>query len=364
MTPLGKPIEKLVGSGILVLLALGCIVVLLPFLSAILWAAVICFSTWPIYGWLERKVTSRKGLAAGLMTLLITLVLVAPLALVVASLADSARGLVPAAARSLQHGLPTPPTWIAEIPIVGKTLATYWESLAHNSPVFINDLKSLIIPAADFAVAGGKRVGSGLFELGLSVFIAFFFYRHGQTMAAHAREALDCFAGMRARRLLRVAGSTVKGVVYGLIGTALAQGILAAIGFWIAGVPLVLLLGFLTFVLSFAPIGPPLIWGSVAVWLFAKGSVGWGIFVALWGLLLVSTIDNILRPYLIGKSSNLPILLSLFGFVGGVIAFGLIGVFLGPTLLAVGYSLVLEWTTVEREELPTPGSSGSVATGH
>jgi predicted PurR-regulated permease PerM len=178
-------------------------------------------------------------------------------------------------------------------------------------------------------------------------------------VAAHVRAIAERFAGPRARHLLAVVGATVKGVIYGLIGTALAQGILAAIGFWIAGVPEPLLLGFLTFVLSFVPMGPPLVWGSVTLWLLAQGAVWWGIFVAAWGLLLVSTIDNVLRPYVLGKTNNLPVVLGLFGFLGGILAFGFIGVFLGPTLLAVGYALFLEWTAAEVEERrhPTPKPS-------
>ncbi|MEY9558727.1 putative PurR-regulated permease PerM [Sinorhizobium fredii] len=149
-------------------------------------------------------------------------------------------------------------------------------------------------------------------------------------------------------------GATVKGVVYGLIGTALAQAVLAGIGFWIAGVPQALLFGFLTFVLSFVPIDPPLVWGSVALGLFIQGAVWWSFFVAAWGLLLVSSIDNVIRPYVLGKTDNRPVLLGFFGFLGGVVAFGFIGIFLGPMLLAVAYSLFLEWTTAEVEERRHP----------
>ncbi|MBB4227098.1 putative PurR-regulated permease PerM [Rhizobium mongolense] len=155
-------------------------------------------------------------------------------------------------------------------------------------------------------------------------------------------------------------GATVKGVIYGLIATALAQALLAGLGFWIAGVPQALLLGFLTFVLSFVPVGPPLVWGSVALWFLVQGAVWWSIFIAAWGLLLVSSIDNLIRPYVLGKTNTLPVLLGLFGLLGGVIAFGFIGIFLGPTLLAVAYSLFREWTMAEVEErshplgLPTP----------
>jgi predicted PurR-regulated permease PerM len=350
MMPLDKPIGQILGIGALLLLAIGCTVVLWPFLSSLLWAAVICYSTWPLYRWCERLLGGRRGLAAAVMTLLVTLVLVAPLAVMVVALADSLSGLVAAATRVFEQGPPAPPPWVAGLPVVGESLAAYWQSLALNAPAFMIEFSKLIGPAADLAFAGGAVLGVGLFELSLSVFIAFFFYRSGRQMVEYVRESSESIAGPRARRLLMVVGATVKGVVYGLIGTSLAQALLAGIGFWIAGVPQALLLGFVTFVLSFVPGGPPLVWGSVALWLFLQGDVGWGIFVAAWGLLLVSTIDNVLRPYLLSQSNSLPVVLGLFGFVGGLLAFGFIGVFLGPTLLAVGYSLFLEWHASEVKE--------------
>jgi predicted PurR-regulated permease PerM len=350
MMPLDKLIGQILGTGALVLLAIGCAIVLWPFLSSLLWAAVLCFSTWPIYRWCERLLGGRRVLAAALMTSLVSLVLVAPFAVMLAALADSISSLAAAATRVFEQGLPAPPPWVAGLPVVGESLAAYWQSMAQNAPAFMVEFKKLIGPAADIAFAGGAVLGVGLIELGLSVFIAFFFYLHGRQMALYVRESAESIAGPRARRLLKVVGATVKGVVYGLIGTALAQALLAGVGFWIADVPRALLLGFLTFVLSFVPAGPPLVWGSVALWLFFQEAVWRGIFVAAWGLLLVSSIDNVLRPYLLAQSNSLPVVLGLFGFVGGLLAFGFIGVFLGPTLLALGYSLFLEWHASEVEE--------------
>lgn len=173
-------------------------------------------------------------------------------------------------------------------------------------------------------------------------------------MAAYVHQSSQRILGDRAQYLLTLIGSTVNGVIYGLICTALAQGQLAALGFRIAGVPLALLLGFLTILLSFAPAGPPLVRGAVALWLLFKGAIGWGIFVAVWEALHVSTIDNIVRPNILSQSSNLPVVLGLFGFIGGILAFGVIGIFVGPVLLAVGYSLFLEWSTNEEDETGAP----------
>lgn len=344
-----RSVEQILGIGALLLLGIGCIVVLWPFLSALIWAAVLCFSTWPIYTWLERLLGGRRTPAALLMTLIVAAVVVAPFAILVATLADSVATVAQAVNNLLEQGPPAPPAWVAEIPFVGERLALYWQGLAYNAPAFLVELTKLIRPATDIAVASGAVLGVGLLELALSVFIAFFFYRYGHQMAASVRGSSERIGGTRARRLLLVAGSTVTGVVYGVIGTAIAQGLLAGLGFWIAGVPQTLLLGFLTFLLSFVPAAPPLVWGSVALWLFFQGEVGWGIFVAGWGLLLVSSIDNLLRPYLLTQANSLPVLLSFFGFLGGILAFGFIGVFLGPVLLAVGYSLFLEWQAADRE---------------
>ena len=159
-------------------------------------------------------------------------------------------------------------------------------------------------------------------------------------------------AGERGTRLLNVAENTINGVVYGMLGTALAQGALAALGLWIAGVPGALFLGLLTSLLSFVPMGPPMVWFPAAAWLISTGEIEWGIFMGLWGFFLVSTVDNVIRPYFISLGSALPLLLVFLGVLGGIVAFGLLGVFIGPTLLAVGYTMMREWShSEELEEL-------------
>ena len=348
--PLANQYEKVLGTGALLALAVGCFVVIWPFLTSIIWAAVLCWITWPVYSGFERAIGGRRALAATLTTLTVALVLVAPFALLVVALVDSAAGLVGALGQLVEEGPPAPPAWISDIPIIGKSAANYWQSLALNAPAFLAALGKFTGPAAGFAMASGAFIGVGLLELGLSVFIAFFFYLNGRYIAVHIRESAESVAGHRAGRLLKLIGSTVKGVIYGLIGTALAQGSLAGLGFWVAGIERALLLGFLTFVLSFLPAGPVFAWGGVAIWLIAKGELGWGIFIIIWGVLLVSTIDNLLRPYLLSHSNNLPIILGFFGLVGGILAFGFIGIFVGPVLLAVGYSFFLEWANAQKEE--------------
>jgi predicted PurR-regulated permease PerM len=182
----------------------------------------------------------------------------------------------------------------------------------------------------------------------MSVLAAFFFFRDGAEGARRLDAAVKRLAGNRAQQLLAVAGGTVRSVVYGVIGTALAQATLQGLGLWLAGVPVAFFLGFLTFFLSFVPLGPPLVWLPAAVWLLYNGAIGWGIFLIGWGFFVVSGVDNVLRPYLISRGSRLPLILMFFGVLGGLMAFGFLGVFLGPTLLTIGYVLLQEWSGAPR----------------
>jgi predicted PurR-regulated permease PerM len=187
-------------------------------------------------------------------------------------------------------------------------------------------------------------LGQGIIQLVLSVFIAYFFYRDGDRVVARIVAGGRRIAGDQTQYVLGVVGHTVRGVVYGVIGTAMAQGILAGFGFWIADVPSPLLLGLLTFVLSSILLGAPIVWVPVVVWLFAERSIGWGVFMGVWGTFVVSGVDNLIRPYLISRGAGLPFIIIFLGGIGGLLAFGLIGIFLGPTLLAVGHSLIKEFS--------------------
>ncbi|MEX0809844.1 MAG: AI-2E family transporter [Dongiaceae bacterium] len=337
--------ELIAGVALLTLLAVGCLVVLLPFLTAILWALILCFSTWPIYTRVLAWLKGRSTLAATLMTMLVALVLVVPLAFLGATLADHVTGVVQVVRLLLDEGLPDPPTWLIDVPLFGGDLHAYWDDLARNEGAFRLAVEPYLSQARNWMLTSGASIGQGAIELTLSVLICFFFYRDGRDVAAQLHSGVRRVAGDRAQHLLDVAGATIKGVVYGVMGTAFAQGLLAGIGFWIAGVPGALLLGFVTFVLSLVPMGPPLVWAPAALWLLYSGSSGWAIFMALWGFFVVSSIDNIIRPWIISRENRLPILLVFLGVIGGLVSFGFIGIFLGPTLLAVGFTLFQQWNS-------------------
>lgn len=337
-------IEQIVQITAIVTLVLGCLLVLRPFVTAILWAAILCFATWPLHRRLEDALRGRRVLAALIMTLLLILLMVLPLVLVGATLADNASALVQNLRGVLQEGLHEPPSWLAGLPLVGESVESYWKELAASKEKFMSLVQSLLRPTRDYLLKGGLSLGEGVLQLSLSTFIAFFFYRDGDDLVRSFRSGVDRISGGRTQQLVETVGGTVKSVVFGLLGTALAQGGLAFIGFAIAGVPGSLLLGIITFLLSLVPMGPPLIWVPVTLWLFWQDAVGWGIFMLVWGVFVISGVDNVIKPYLISRGSNLSFLLVFLGVLGGVVAFGFIGLFLGPTLLAVGITLAREWT--------------------
>jgi predicted PurR-regulated permease PerM len=336
-------IEQMVVVALLLILVIGCFLVLRPFLSALLWALILSFSTWPVYDWLVRVFGGRRTLAAALMTLLVAVVLILPPVAVGSSLADNVAQVVGMVRTLLAQGLPGPPDWVLEVPLIGSGLHDWWRDLSEQGTAWTAVLHPYIETARNLLLSTGVTLGQGVLQLSLSVVAAFFFFRDGAVGARQLDAAFQRLAGERARRLLAVAGGTIRGVVYGIIGTALAQATLQAIGLWVAGVPAAAFLGFLTFFLSFVPMGPALVWLPATIWLVSKGALGWGVFLAIWGFFVVSGVDNVLKPWLISRGSKLPLILVFLGVLGGVVAFGVLGIFLGPTLLALAYTLVQEW---------------------
>ena len=336
-------IDQMLTLAVLALLIVGCFLVLQPFITALVWAAILCVTSWPLFSRLRKRFHRHDWLAALLMLVIITAALFAPFVIVGATIADNAEAVALWARQVLSQGPPEPPEWIAGLPFIGERAAAYWSGMAHDTPRLLAELRKYIEPARRIAVASGVTVAGALLQLALSILIAFFLFRDGDEIIGRMRAGIARIAGEHGGRLANVAVGTVRGVVLGILGTALVQGILAGIGFWIAGIKAAPLLGFATFLLSPVPIGPPLVWVPAGLWLINIGETGWGVFVLLWGMLVVSTIDNVIKPLIISHGSDLPFVLVLLGVLGGVVAFGFIGVFLGPVLLAVGYGLLQEW---------------------
>jgi predicted PurR-regulated permease PerM len=334
-------------------IAVGCVLVLYPFFSALLWAAILVFTTWPVFEWLCTHGRLRHGAAAGAMVALTAVVLVLPLALAAPGGANDVNHLRGAIEDALRAGLPGSPDWVFDIPLIGPTLGGLWNRWAADISVMVEALR----PYFGIVLEGGLSLllglANGVLLFVLALFIAFFFYLYGDPLAARLRVILQRIAGARADRLIDVTGATVRGVVYGILLTAIVQGILTAFGLWLSGVPRPVLLGAVAGFLSVLPIGAPLVWIPGALWLMGIGHLGWGIFLAAYGVVAVSGADSVIRPWFIARGAQLPFLLTVLGVLGGAIAFGLLGIFLGPVLLGIGFTLVNEWAEAEVQESMT-----------
>ncbi|EST16547.1 hypothetical protein EDP1_2569 [Pseudomonas putida S610] len=337
---------------ILLLALLGAgLWVMAPFISALLWGAILAFASWPLMRFLTRVLGGRETLAAGLLTSAWILIVALPLVWLGFNLADHIRDATLFVRDVQVDGLPDAPVWLVDIPLVGERMASWWSSLDQQGAALLASVKPYLGQVGNWLLARSAQIGSGVLELTLSLVFVFFFYRDGPRLSAFVLRLLHRLTGERAEYYLNLVAGTVQRVVNGVIGTAAAQALLALIGFLIAGVPGAIVLGLITFMLSLIPMGPPLAWLPVTGWLVWKGEYGMAIFMGIWGTFVISGVDNVLKPYLISRGGDLPLVIVLLGVFGGLIAFGFIGLFIGPTLLAIGYSLLLDWS---RNVQPTP----------
>lgn len=334
------------------LLVLGCIFVLLPFMGAILFAGVLVLSTWPAFAWLRDRWRGRRSAAALVLVLAMAVALVLPVALAAQSLVVHSADMVEAV-RGFFEGRDSLqlPAFIRDLPLVGAAIADYWTLLLQSRDELVALGKRMADPAKTMLVAMGGALGNGLIQILIALFVAFFFYRDGHRVKRLLAEGMVRLAGPEhGAVLVTTAQGAVKGVVYGLIGTAFAQAAVALLGFLIAGVPGAMLLAALTFVLSLVPMGPVLVWGGAAAWLYFNGQIGWAIFMVIYGVAVISSVDNFIKPILMSRAGNLSMLLVVLGVFGGAVAFGFIGLFVGPALLAVAWNLTKAWLEVPEED--------------
>ncbi len=344
-------IETVLGVLLLGAILLACALVFAPFVGATLWAVILAVSIWPYYARMSDRMGGRRGLAAFCVSLALFLVLFVPLTAAVISASEE----VPRAIRFLESvredGVPPPPIAVASFPVVGHWLYGAWLDAAAQSTALVEKFGPQIEQATKWMLSTGGGIGLAMLEFALAIVIAGILLANAETAAGWTRAIVGRIAGEHGQSLLVVAENTMRAVTKGVIGTALAQGVLATIGYLIVGLPGSLFLGLLSFLLAMMQISPAPIWIPAAIWLAATGDTGWAIFLAVWGVFPVNTIDNFIRPYLIGKGTSLPVLLIFAGVLGGMLAWGFIGIFLGATLLAVAYELTREWISDR-----TPGS--------
>lgn len=335
-------------TAVLILLGLllyGVFRVLEPFAMAVAFGAFIAIGTWPARAWLVGR-GMRPGVAAAALLLVLVLAVALPLLLMAPGLADQI-ATVSARARIMVENLPeTAPAWITDLPLVGDRAAGLWTRL-HGVQGNIN---ALVAPysgqIARYLVDIGQAAAGSIVQLLLALLVAAMFWTGGDTLVAQLRDIAGRLGGETGVASVDAAGGAVRGVAWGVVGTGILQAVLMGIGLAIAGVPGAAVLAFLTMVFSISQVLGPLVvvtWLGAAAWLYTEGDTGWAIFMLVWGLVPVSGSDNFVRPLLIQRGSAMPLGLIILGVFGGLIAFGFLGLFVGPALLAVAHGLLRAW---------------------
>jgi len=315
-----------------------------PFLGPAIWATMVVVATWPLMLRAQRLLWGRRTLAVLAMTLLLLLLFVVPLTLAIVTIVDNADEMVGWAKLATTWHLPEkPPTWATDLPLVGGLIERAWEQA---TALGLRDLLPKLTPYAGnltrWFVGQLGSVGFLLLQFLVTVTIAAVMYATGEEAAALVRRFAHRLGGERGDSVVVLAAGAIRGVALGVGVTALVQAVLAGIGLALAGVPLAGLLTALTFMFCIAQVGPVPVLVPAAIWAFWSGQTGWGIFLLVWAA-VVATLDNVLRPVLIRLGADLPLLLIFAGVIGGLLAFGLVGIFVGPVVLAVAYTLLEAW---------------------
>lgn len=317
--------------------------VLRPFLAATVWAVMMVVATWPLFKSLERRLGGRRAPAVAAMTLVMLLLLILPLWLAIDTIVEHAEGIASIAGKLGASGLPQPPAWVGELPLLGGRIAAWWAQLADaGTQGLLSKAEPYTVQAGRWVLAEVGGLGYMLIQFLLIVLLSAVLYANGEAGAAGVLRFGRRLAGARGENAIVLAGQAIRGVALGVGVTALVQTVLGGIGLAVAGVPFASLLSALMFMLCIAQLGPGLILFPAVAWMFWMGDTGWAVFLLVWSL-IVTTLDNFLRPMLIRQGADLPLLLILAGVIGGMFGFGLIGIFVGPVVLAVSYTLLESW---------------------
>jgi len=327
----------------ILLLIVACLWVLRPFAGGIVWATMIVVTTWPVMLRVQRWLGGRRWAAVTVMTLVMLALFVVPLLVAVGTFVGNLDRMTAWVQATIAAGIPGPPSWAARVPLLGAKIASRWAELAATPPAELRDrLAPYTAAIVRWLAATAGTVGGMLIYLLLTVVLSAVLYGTGESAAAGVIRLARRLGGEHGEAAVRLAGQAVRGVAIGVVGTALVQAVLAAIGLYAAGVPFAGVLTVVAFVTCVAQLGPIPVLLPCVVWLYWSGSPGWGTALLIWTV-FDGTIDNVIRPFLIKRGADLPLLLIFGGVIGGLIAFGVIGLFVGPVLLAVTQTLAAAW---------------------
>jgi predicted PurR-regulated permease PerM len=345
--PTHPPNHDLTRTFLVILILAGLIAASLwtlsPFLSALIWATTIVVATWPLLAHVQKWLGGSRALAVMLMTVVISAVFVVPFGMAIAVLLDLAVQGVEVVRNMLERGLPPLPHWLVTIPWLGEAIESEWNDLAAHGPEGVAEaLRPFARSAASWTVSVTGGAGVVAVHFLLTVLLSAILYVQGELAAQGVIAFARRIGGDRAEQTVRLAASAARGVALGVVVTALVQSLLAGLALWISGVPRAGVLLAITFVLCVAQLGPLFVLVPAVVWLFWSGSVGWGITLTVCTV-IIALIDNVLKPLLIRRGVDLPLLLLIAGVIGGLIGFGIVGLFIGPVILAVTYTLLVAW---------------------
>jgi predicted PurR-regulated permease PerM len=317
--------------------------ILRPFLAALIWATMIVVATWPVMLWFQARLWKRRSLAVAAMTLILLLVFVVPLTLAIGTVVLNDDEIIARLQSLASFRMPAPPRWVADLPFVGAKVVVAWEQTAASG---VEGLLARLTPYAGsvttWFVTKAGSVGFLFVQFLLTLVLAALMYARGEGAALEVGRFARRLAGERGENAVRLAGQAIRSVALGVVVTAVAQSALGGVGLAIAGVPFAGLLSAGMLFLCIAQVGPSPVLVPAVIWLYWTGETAWGTFLLVWSLVVV-TMDNFLRPMLIKRGADLPLLLIFAGVIGGLLAFGLVGIFVGPVVLAVAYTLLEAW---------------------
>ena len=326
-----------------------CLWIIRPFLPATIWATTLVIATWPIMRQLEAKLWNSRALAVTGMTLALLLVFVVPFWLAIGTIVKNSGEIVRFAESAAAMEFPQPPVWLDGIPLIGPSIAQAWQTIADSEA---RDLMQRIRPYAggltEWFIGAVGGFGMVLMQFLLTIAISALLYARGERAGAYVTRFGIRLAGDRGRQAVVLAGQAIRGVALGVVVTAFVQAAIGATGLFLTSVPYASVLSALLFMLCIAQLGPALVLVPAVAWMYWSGESVSATVLLVFSVIAIG-VDNVLRPILIRRGVDLPLLLILVGVIGGLVAFGLIGIFLGPTVLAVGYTLLDAWISETRE---------------
>ncbi|WP_350561575.1 AI-2E family transporter [Psychrobacter sp. CAL346-MNA-CIBAN-0220] len=347
-------IQRLLAITLLVALFILCFQVVQFFIVPALWAAILAYVTFPIYNFFHEKAKFGPSFSAGIMTVSISLMMGVPLVIGLFILQQEALSLYSNLIYRVKVGYLDVPDSMKDLPVIGQQIKDALWQINKDPNGALEAFRAWVQSHLYYGKVALDVVFSSLAKLGMALMTLFFFYRDGTSLVRQIRQALRNIIGNRIDSYIDSVGTTTRAVVYGIGLTALAQALLAGIGYYFSGSPSPTLLTIATFIVALIPFGTPFAWGAVSIWLLSQGHTAEGIGLALWGVFVISWVDNLIRPIVISGATKIPFIIIFIGVLGGLTAFGFIGLFIGPVVLAIGLAVWREWISQHKNEIFAP----------